>query len=486
MRFLRTSLTGLFLLSLTLGLFVYAGQIVYSAVQERIAAEAPSAPRRERVFVVNTIEGRLATETPTLVAFGEVISRRTLEIRARTGGTLVELAPDFEDGGRVEEGQLLARIDPADAQFALDRAQSDVTDAEAEEREAERGLFLAQDDLNAARAQAKLRDKALTRQLDLQERGVGTAATVELAELEMAQADQTVLSRRQALAVAEARVDQAQTQLARSRIALAEAKKRFEDTRIVAGFSGTLGDVSVVEGRFVSANEKLADLVDSARLDVAFRLSTAQHTRLLDETGRITQTPMTARLDVFGVEIESTGRITRDSGSVEDGQTGRLVFAQLDSAVGLKPGDFVTVEITEPPLENVVRLPATALGADGRVLIVGAEDRLETRVVTLLRRQGNEILVRGNGLEGQRIVAQRTPLLGPGLKVRVIEPLADENQQATADFLEISDEHRARLQNFVQSNTDMPEAIKQRLQEQLTQPRVPARVVERLERRMGG
>lgn len=486
MRFLRTSLTGLFLLSLTLGLFVYAGQIVYSAIQERIAAEAPSAPRSERVFVVNTVEGRLATETPTLLAFGEVISRRTLEIRARTGGTLVELAPDFEDGGRVEEGQLLARIDPADAQFALDRAQSDVTDAEAEEREAERGLFLAQDDLNAARAQAKLRDKALTRQLDLQERGVGTTATVEQAELEMAQADQTVLSRRQALAVAEARVDQAQTQLARSRIALAEAKKRFEDTRIVAGFSGTLGDVSVVEGRFVSANEKLADLVDSARLDVAFRLSTSQHTRLLDETGRITQTPITARLDVFGVEIESTGRITRDSGSVEDGQTGRLVFAQLDSAVGFKPGDFVTVEITEPPLENVVRLPATALGADGRVLIVGAEDRLETRVVTLLRRQGNEVLVRGNGLEGQRIVAQRTPLLGPGLKVRVIEPLADENEQATASFLEISDEHRARLQNFVQSNTDMPEAVKQRLQEQLTQPRVPARVVERLERRMGG
>lgn len=486
MRFLRTSLTGLFLLSLTLGLFVYAGQIVYSAIQERIASEAPNAPRRERVFVVNTIEAQPGTETPTLIAFGEVISRRTLEIRARTGGTLVELAPEFEDGGRVEAGQLLARIDPADAQFALDRAQSDLIDAEAEKREAERGLTLAQDELAAARAQADLRKKALARQLDLQERGVGTAAAVELAELEMAQADQTVLSRRQALAQAEARVDQAQTRLARARVDFAEATKRFEDTRIVAGFSGTLGDVSVVEGRFVSANEKLAELVDSARLDVAFRLSTAQYTRLLDETGKLTQTPIRARLDVFGVEIESTGRITRDSGSVEEGQTGRLVFAQLENPVGLKPGDFVTVEITEPPLENVVRLPATALGADGLVLVVGPEDRLEARAVMLLRRQGNEILVRGNDLEGQRVVAQRTPLLGPGLKVRITEPLADATQQASADLLELTDEHRARLQKYVQSSQDMPEAVKQRLLGQLTQPRVPARVVERLERRIGG
>ncbi len=486
MRFLRKSLTGVFLLSLTLGLFFYAGQIVYSAIQERIEAQAPSAPRRERVFVVNTVTATPGTETPTLIAFGEVLSSRTLEIRARTGGTLVELAPNFENGGRVKAGELLARIDPADAQFALERAKSDLIDAEAEEREAERGLKLAQDDLAASRAQAELRDKALTRQLDLQTRGVGTAAAVELAEIEMAQADQTVLSRRQALAMAEARVDQAETRLVRAGIAFEEARKILDDTRIEAGFSGTLGDVTVVEGRFVSANEKLADLVDSASLDVAFRLSTAQHARLLSETGDLIETPVRARLDVFGVEIESAGKITRDSGSVEDGQTGRLVFAELEDPVGLKPGDFVTVEIIEPAIENVIRLPAAALGADGLVLAVGDDSRLVAKRVTLLRRQGDEILVRGDDLEGLNIVAQRTPLLGPGLQVRISEPLAEARQEAAADLMELTELRRQKLQEFVQTSNDMPDAVKERLLGQLTQPRVPARVVERLERRMGG
>ena len=125
MRFLRHSLTGLLLLSLTVGLLVYAGQIVFSAVQDRITRETQAAPVRERVFAVNTVTARPGTETPVLTAYGQIESRRMLEVRAKTAGTLIELAGVFDEGGQVRAGQLLARIDPADAQFALDRARSD-------------------------------------------------------------------------------------------------------------------------------------------------------------------------------------------------------------------------------------------------------------------------------------------------------------------------------------------------------------------------
>ena len=55
----------------------------------------------------------------------------------------------------VEAGQLLAQVDPADAEFALNRAESELTDAQAEKKEAVRGLELAQDELEAAEEQAK-------------------------------------------------------------------------------------------------------------------------------------------------------------------------------------------------------------------------------------------------------------------------------------------------------------------------------------------
>ncbi|MBM2321709.1 MULTISPECIES: efflux RND transporter periplasmic adaptor subunit [Marivita] len=485
MRFLRRSLTGLFLLSLTLGLLAYAGVQVRDAVQERMAQEPRSFPQRERVFAVNIVPANFETVTPVLTAFGQIDSVRTLELRAAVGGRVLEIAPEFIEGGSVTEGQMLVRIDPTDAEAVLQRVESDILDAEAEKREAERAIILARDELVAADEQATLRERAYQRQVDLQDRGVGTAAAVEVAELAAAQARQAVLSRRQAVAQAEARIDQATTRLSRAVIAEAEAQRRLDDTLITADFSGTLADVSVVQGRLVSSNEQLARLIDADALEVAFRVSTQQFARLLDESGQLTQSDVTVILDVFGTNLTATGTLSRAGAAVGDGQTGRQLFATLNSAPGFRPGDFVTVQIDEPPLENVAHLPASALNAANEVLVIEGEDRLEVFSVNLLRRQGDDVLVRARGLEGREVVAERTPLLGAGIKVR---PLREAGQAAPEEpeMVELTEERRARLTAFVQSNTRMPEEARQRILQQLSQGTVPAQVVERIESRMGG
>ena len=485
MRFLRRSLTGLFLLSLTLGLLAYAGVQVRDAVQDRMAQEPRSFPQRERVFAVNVVPAQYETVTPVLTAFGQIESVRTLELRSAAGGRVIDIAPEFVEGGNVTEGQVLVRIDPTDAESVLQRVQSDILDAEAEQREAERALVLAQDELVAAEEQATLRERAFQRQRDLEERGVGTAAAVEVAELAAAQARQAVLSRRQAVAQAEARIDQATTRLSRAVIAKAEAKRRLDDTVITAGFSGTLADVSVVQGRLVSSNEQLARLIDADALEVAFRVSTQQFARLLDENGQLSESDVTVVLDVFGTNLTATGTISRAGAAVGDGQTGRLLFATLDSAPGFRPGDFVTVQIAEPPLDNVARLPASALNAANEVLVIAEEDRLDVVQVTLLRRQGDDVLVRARDLQGREVVAERTPLLGAGIKVR---PLRDAGQAVpeAPEMVELTEERRARLVAFVQSNTRMPEEARQRVLQQLSEGSVPAQVVERIESRMGG
>ncbi|NCQ25337.1 MAG: efflux transporter periplasmic adaptor subunit [Rhodobacteraceae bacterium CG17_big_fil_post_rev_8_21_14_2_50_63_15] len=487
MRFLRQSLTGLFLLSLTLGLVAYAGQIVISAVEARLNRDADAPERRERVFAVRTTLATETTITPTLTAFGQIESRRTLEIRAEATGVITELSPDFIEGGQVRAGQFLARIDPANAQSARDRADTDLMDARAEAREAARALTLAQDDLAARRDQSAIQERTLARQRDLESRGVGTLTAVEAAEYNVVQAHQAVLAGRQALAQAEARIDQAATATARAELALSEAERRLAETRITAGFSGTLSDVTLVAGRLVSANEQLARLVDGNALEVAFRVSTAQYARLLDKAGALIPAPVTVTLDGFGLDLTASGRIIRQSASVGEGQTGRLIFAALDSAPTMKPGDFVTVRVAEPPLERVTRLPADALGPDGSVLVLGADDRLESRPVTLLRHQDNDILVRGEGLAGRQVVNDRTPVLGAGIKVRPLTPLPEaEPQPAEEATVTLTPDRRARLEAYVRNSADMTDEMKQRLLAQLAQSQVPAQMVDRLERRIGG
>ena len=99
------------------------------------------------------------------------------------------------------------------------------------------------------RRRRSCRQRALTRQQDLDARGVGSAAAVETAELAMSAATQAVLSRRAALAQAETRLDQAGPALDRRRIALAEAERRLADTEIGAEFAGVLSDVTRGGGR---------------------------------------------------------------------------------------------------------------------------------------------------------------------------------------------------------------------------------------------
>ena len=482
MRFIRQSMIGLFLAAVTLGLLVWAVEIIGGAVQTRLADDPVAPPARERVFTVNVMTAQTGAQTPVLESFGEIASRRTLELRAAGGGRVISLSDGFEDGGTVTAGEVLVRLDPVDAEAAVQRAQNDLRDAQAEERDAARSLELASDELTAAQQQADLRDRAAERQIDLAGRGVSTAAATETAELAASAAGQAVLVRRQALAQAQARIDLSASTTARAQLALAEAQRRLDDTVLSAPFDGTLSATSVVEGRLVNANERLADLIDPDDLEVSFRLSTAQYARLLDANGDILKAAVRVALDVSGMDIEATGLVTRTSAAAGDGQTGRLVFAALDAAAGFKPGDFVTVRLQEPELENVVLLPASAVDAGGTVLLLGSDDRLETVQVRVLRRLGDDVLVRGD-IVGREVVETRSPLLGAGISVK---PLRKGAAPEAPEMLELTEERRAKLVAFVEGNKRMPDEMKARVLTQLAEPQVPAKVVERIESRMGG
>lgn len=487
MRFLVRSLVAVGLLAVTLAILSLAGYSVVTALQTRNAEKVAPRPVRERVFAATVLPVQLGTVAPDLLVYGEVRSRRTLDVRAPRAGRIVWLADGFEDGAEVAEGQPLLRLDPSDAMAARDLALSDRARAEADARDAVRGLDLARDELALAQTQADLRRAATERQRTLRERGVGSDAALETAELAVQQAEQAVLSRRQAVISAESRVDLAAVALERLAITIAEAERALAETEVRAGFAGRLSDVAVGEGGLVGQNERLGQIIDPAQLEVSARLSTAQYARMVDGDGALRPAPVAVALDVLGTEIVATGRLARSAAAVGAGQSGRMVYVTLDEAPGFRPGDFVTLRMAEPPLEGVAVLPAAALGADGTVLALGADDRLEAIAVTLERRQGDRVIVSGAALNGREVVAERSPLLGAGIRVRPVRPeAAAPVAPAAADLVDLTPERRAALIAFVTGNSRMPPDAKSRLLAQLAQDRVPAQVIERIEARMGG
>ncbi|MEM1373552.1 MAG: HlyD family efflux transporter periplasmic adaptor subunit [Pseudomonadota bacterium] len=487
MRFLRRSLTGLFLLSVTIGLIAFGAIQIRDAARSLAEDDGRSFPARERSFAVNVVAFEPGEVVPVLGAFGEIRSRRSLDLRSEVSGSVMMLSDAFVDGGRVSRGDVLMQIDTSNAESALALAQAELREAEAEVLEAERALTLSRDELAGAEATALLQERALARQRDLVDRGVGTEAAVEAAELSTNSARQTVLSRRGALQQAEQRVTTTQARVERARINLSEAERALTNTTLTAAFDGVLSDVTIVEGGLVGQNEKVATLVDDAALEVAVRVSTEQYSRLIDDTGALRPADVTVTLDVFGADIVAEGSLSRVSASVGEGLTGRLLFVSLRSAPGFRPGDFVAVAIEEPAVGGVARLPASALSSENRVLVLNEENRLREVDVQLVRRQGDDVLVRARGLMGERVVAERSPLLGAGILVTPIAPEGATAQMAAAPAtIALDDERRSRLISFVEANQRMPAEAKERVLAQLREPEVPAAMVERIEGRMGG
>lgn len=469
MRFFSRSLMGVFLASLTLALLAAAVQVLVRAAGERGAAGRPDAPVEERVYSANVVTVAPADVAPVMTAYGEVRARRTLQLRSAGGGVVVDLAPGFEEGAAVVEGALLIRLDPADATSARDLAQAGVLEAVADEAAAKADLAFGRDDLAAAERQFALREQASARQADLRSRGLGSDAASEDAALAQSSAEQAVLARRQAVLQAEAQVELAASGLQRAQIALADAERALRDTVIRAPFDGRLTSVNVTPGGLVSPNEVLAEVIDPSALEVMIRLSAGQAAQL---------PPLDAAPTLFTVQegaMTGQGILTRQGASVGEGESGRVVFGALQVADGLLPGDFVTVSLREPPLVNVALLPNAAVGADGTVLAVGAENRLEVVQVSVLRRQGDDVIVAPGDAAGRDVVAERSPLLGAGIRINPVKP----------GFVTLSKEQRADLIARVNAGA-MAEAEKADVLAQLAQDQVPQGLIDRLQTGVGG
>jgi multidrug efflux pump subunit AcrA (membrane-fusion protein) len=410
-----------------------------------------------------------------MTAYGEVRARRRLQLRSARGGVVVDLAPGFEEGATVTAGALLIGLDPANATSARDLAQAGVQEAVADAASATADLAFARDDLAAAERQFALRDQAKVRQDDLQARGLGSDAAAEEAALALSSAEQGVLARRQAVLQAEARVAMAASTLQRAQIALADATRALADTTILAPFDGRLTAVSVALGGQVSPNEILGELVDPTALEVMIRLSASQAAQLPALGTAPTLFTVQAGAALSG-HLSGQGILTRQGASVGAGESGRVVFGALQQAQGLLPGDFVTVSLREPPLDNVALIPATAVGADGGVLAVGADNRLAFVPVTVLRRQGDDVIIAADAVAGRLVVSERSPLLGAGIQINPVRP----------GWVTLTEAERTRLLALVEA-AGLPPGEKAEVPGQLRQDQVPQVLIDRLQHAtMGG
>lgn len=178
-----------------------------------------------RPVVVDTALARPAAEAgpPTLLdASGFVTARRIATVSSKVTGRVAEVL--IEEGMKVEEGQLLARLDPTDARAQLELATAQLASSESQ--------------LAEARTQLALAETTLARQQELLGRRL-----VSQAAYDQARADRDARAAR--LASLEKAVEVAREQRALALIGL-------ENTEIRAPFSGVIVAKAAQPGEMVS------------------------------------------------------------------------------------------------------------------------------------------------------------------------------------------------------------------------------------------
>lgn len=360
------------------------GQAAAAPAGEPAKSEQPAALQFAAHEVVLPQPALLAGE---LEFSGPLVAPRTATLRSRSAGTLQALA--VEEGQRVQAGQLLGRVEPA----------------EMDSRLAERAAQLQA--ARAALAQAE-RTHANDRQLAQQQ-------FISANALE---------SSRLALQAATA-------QAAAAAAALESVQAQQRETRLLAPISGIVARRHALPGERVAPDQPVLTVVDLARLELAGLVGTHEVARLAPG--------MPVQLRVEGLPEALPARIARIAPAAEPG-TRAIGVAVVIANPGerLRAGQYAVARVRLAPeagQTEQLTLPLAAVaqahGQDHVWLI--EQGRLQRRAVQLGRRDAAsgrvEVL---QGLQpGSQVLAARFDQLREGAEASVVAPPVTASAAAT-------------------------------------------------------
>jgi membrane fusion protein, multidrug efflux system len=356
--------------------------------------QAQVAPPPPEVCTVTVARGPvlLTTELP-----GRTAPYRIAEIRPQVNGLIQKRL--FVEGSEVKAGQELYQIDPAPFQAALDNAQAALGRAQAN---------LPAIQVRVDRYKAALADKAVSQQ-DFDD--------------------------------ASAALKQALADIAYYQAMVATAKINLGYTRVVAPISGRIGKSSVTDGAIVTAYQPMA-LATIQQLDPIY-VDVPQSTTVLLELQR--------RLKEEGLNHDGTNQnkvqLVLENGAAYPLE-GTLQFQDIsvDSTTGsvilrvvvpnpngvLLPSMFVRAVIKEGVNEGAILIPQQAVGRTPKgkpvALIVGAEGKVEQRMLGLDRALGDQWLVSSGLAPGERVITEGLQRVRAGVVVKEVP--AEASQKA--------------------------------------------------------
>lgn len=441
-------------------------------VEDRPVGRSDADERSSRTDVTVSVAGTIAPPLLYQSYRGEIRARRESALAIRRAGKLVEIMVD--EGDRIRQGELLARLDTSDLDVRERLADADVDAAEAAANEAVAGpryqtLRAAAARVRQLKAQLSSAQSRLERQQRLDVRNSGTAQ-----ELDDARFDTEELQARLDAAVAEleelnegTRGEQIEAAKARRRAAIA-ARQQIDvdrqDSQILAPYDGVIANRYFDEGAMLSPGEPVlriletdpiearfgvpADVAEVLKVDDAMTVIVGKKQILARIVRMQPQVDPVTRTRGVDVQLDASEGAAATVDGILVGQTASLQVPATNPIAN----DFNSSGAADPsrsdatafwlPTESLVRgsrglwsiYVAVAETNDAHPDHAPPDDdkgnaKIQRREARVLQTAGQMSLIQGMLRTGELVVTDGAHRIGPGVRVRAHLDSADRKSR---------------------------------------------------------
>ena len=310
---------------------------------------------------VVAVEAKKQSIEDKISLVGTMAANESVEIKSEIDGAVEEIK--FEEGQKVEKGQLLIAVDKSKLEASLAQAEANLKLAET----------------TGKRYQSLIESQAISKQ----------------------------------------EFDQAQGSLEAAKASADLVRAELRDATIEASFDGVMGQRLVSIGQFITKGTSLTFLINQDPMKAEFHIP-EKYLGQLKEKQTIEISVAAYPKEIFKGEVyfidPQVDAITRTA----------LVKARVPNPDGkLRVGMFANLDLIVSVREDAIVIPETALipkDEDVSVFVIDAEGKAQPRPVKVGIRMAGSIEITSGLAAGEKVITEGFQKIGPGSKVTPRDP----------------------------------------------------------------
>ena len=330
--------------------------------------------------------------------------QQEVNVYAKVSGYIQKLYVDW--GTHVKRGQLLAVLEIPELQQQLQQDEASV-------KKSEQDLGRAKEELNRSESAYTVAHLTYSRLADVQK---SRPELVAQQEIDVAQGKDLEASA--GVSAAKDSIAASEQELVASRAALEKDRAMYAYSRITAPFEGVVTEIDAYTGALLpagtSSNKSGQALCHLSQTNL-LRLVIPVPERAADDV-RLGET---VAVHVTTIKKTFDGKIGLFSGQI-DPET-RTMHAEVNVPnpnYEIVPGMYATVDIPLHAVPNALTVPMQAVQNSGEnrgsVLVVGSDNRIENRDVTLGLESATDVEILSGLRENERVVFGEQSQFKPG------------------------------------------------------------------------